>query len=320
MYDYLVQSGVPLGSVAVYNLATPADHVEGGGTYLTSANDKVINYVRELDAETGAPQALPANIIIPEGSGYAADTWGGHLPSDYITGASEKIISDIQAALGKLTAPYPSQSSQACFTPPSLGLSYDAQKMAFSLVDPAVANLDYAATDAKYTLASVSANTNDIIHTAISDAVFSIFPKPDAESAGSAFAVEKALYGSSLSEADYEALLNGQDIPDDAPPANVAQQKVPQPQIEPATQTEPKTQPVPLAATPVASAPPIPPTSEPKNSRRHFHITGIWRGRRNCRYGAVRPRTIRLARGRSNIVRSITESGAERCNVYRNDD
>src|SRR3989338_2338538 len=45
IYRYFLEHGTTGDSVAVYNLATPADYVEGAGTYLTSANDKLINIV-----------------------------------------------------------------------------------------------------------------------------------------------------------------------------------------------------------------------------------------------------------------------------------
>jgi hypothetical protein len=62
MYDYLVAHGMPASSIAVYNLATPASRVAGGGNYTTSSYDKAIEYVRELDAAANAPQ--PASLPV----------------------------------------------------------------------------------------------------------------------------------------------------------------------------------------------------------------------------------------------------------------
>src|SRR3989338_925236 len=64
MYNYLTDNGVPKESIAVYNLATPADRVEGGGAYLTSTNDKFINAIRQIMI-LSEKQPLPANINIP---------------------------------------------------------------------------------------------------------------------------------------------------------------------------------------------------------------------------------------------------------------
>lgn len=49
MYQYLVTHGVPKESIAVYNIGTPESYVAGGGGYLTSSNDKVINQVRDAE-------------------------------------------------------------------------------------------------------------------------------------------------------------------------------------------------------------------------------------------------------------------------------
>lgn len=210
LYSSLVKSGASPNSIAVYNIGTPASFVAGGGTYLTSANDKVINTVRELDMQWGAPKALAANITIPQESGYTENEWGGHIPSVYFGGAPKRIVSDIKTALAKLSAD--SSTPGACFQAPTPGFSYDTQRTIFAVADPLVGNVEYAAADAKNTIASVIDNANDILHTAFSDAIFSVIPKPTVQNAAGVFAVEKALYGSSLSVADYEALVNGEDI------------------------------------------------------------------------------------------------------------
>src|SRR3989344_7530017 len=65
IYKYLTENGAPAESIAVYNLATPADHIAGGGKYLTSTNDKLINGIRPLMAKYGANMPFAANITIP---------------------------------------------------------------------------------------------------------------------------------------------------------------------------------------------------------------------------------------------------------------
>jgi len=221
LYRYFVSHDVPPQSIAVYEVATPAAAVEGSGAYITSGNDSLINQVRVWDAEAGIPQPLPANAAIPPEPGDSVGPFGGHhFGSDYLTGAGKRIRSDITTALGKLNAP---ETDKPCFMPPSPSLSYRVQKMLFSLGDPSIAAIDYAKAETVSTVGSVMNNTNEIIHTAFSDAVFSIFPKPDANSAGAVFSVEKALYGSSLSESDYEALLKGQN-PEEVVTAPVATQ------------------------------------------------------------------------------------------------
>ena len=263
MYDYLVNHGAPPQSVAVYNLATPASAVEGGGTYLTSGNDKLVNQVRVWDAEADVPGPLPANILIPPQPGDDADIYGGHhFQGDYLAGAATHIVSDIKAALAKLLAS--NTDSTPCFTPPPLGLADQAQKVAFALADPAVAGLDITAGKAAHAAGAVASAVvsagnalTQTVNNSIADAFFSIFPKPDAQSAGTAFAVEKALYGSSLSEADYEALLQGKDIPEDEPAPPPSQPR-PTP-IKTNVETPPEPLPVAEAQPQPSQAPPQPP-------------------------------------------------------------
>jgi hypothetical protein len=54
VYDYLIRNGEPKDAIGVYNIATPASFVAGGGRHLTSANDKVINLARENAGRIGA--------------------------------------------------------------------------------------------------------------------------------------------------------------------------------------------------------------------------------------------------------------------------
>lgn len=265
MYDYLIAHGVPRSSIAVYNVATPADRVAGGGAYLTSGNDKLINQVRIWDAEAGLPQPLPANILIPFQSGDDTDPYGGHyFETDYLVGAGTRIVHDVEAALAGLSANGTSEND-SCFDPPPQGLSYQVQKAAFALTDPATASVDAAAKKAASAIATAYASANNAVDTALADAIFTVIPRPTVENAGSAFAVEKALYGSSLSEADYEALLDGDDVPEvqvsqSAPTQSSAPIKSETPaqpaQGEPEVlPTSSRVQPVPPKAMPTASAP-----------------------------------------------------------------
>src|SRR3989344_2765841 len=136
IYKYLTDNGVPKESIAVYNVATPANHVEGSGKYLTSTNDKVINGVRPLMAKYGAPAPLSANITIPIPPNETNDPAGGHhFGSSYLAMEPEKIVSDITNALGNLKAGA-SSSADGCFTPPPATLAYKTQAVAFAAADP----------------------------------------------------------------------------------------------------------------------------------------------------------------------------------------
>jgi|GEM_PF-3444892 len=136
LYKYLTSHGVPAESIAVYNLATPANVVEGGGTYLTSANDQLVRKVREYAAAAGAPAPLDANILIPIAPSEVGTTFGGHSFSGaYLAGAPARIVADIEKALARLKASS-AQNPDGCFEPPADTLSYKAQQIVFKAADP----------------------------------------------------------------------------------------------------------------------------------------------------------------------------------------
>src|SRR3989338_11139924 len=64
MYEYLTNHGVSKNSIAVYNIATPAGFVAGGGHYLTSATDKVINEVRRVVKSAPSRESLAAGPVL----------------------------------------------------------------------------------------------------------------------------------------------------------------------------------------------------------------------------------------------------------------
>src|SRR3989338_7457423 len=103
IYEYLLKNGVPTEAIAVYNLATPADRVAGEGKYLTSTNDKLINGIRPLMSKFGAKLPLSANVTIPIPPNEINEKAGGHhFGSSYLAMETERIVSDITNALGKL--------------------------------------------------------------------------------------------------------------------------------------------------------------------------------------------------------------------------
>jgi hypothetical protein len=154
MYQYLIMHGVPKQAIMVYNIATPESFVAGGGGYLTSTNDKVINTVRD-DENNGNLQvylnsdytitsnvvnsALRANITIPKEVGWDADPQGGHdISRAYLNGAADRIVHDIDGELGMLNASGNADSPDGCFTPPTPTVAYKAQEAVLAVSDPLV--------------------------------------------------------------------------------------------------------------------------------------------------------------------------------------
>jgi hypothetical protein len=284
MYEYLLAHGVATGSVAVYNLATPASFVAGDGAYLTSTADKVINKVRETDATFHAPLALAGNITLPQEPGYDADGWGGHgFSSVYLAFAANKIVRGAQDALSDLKAGAPQSGS--CYTPPGENLGYRVEHAAFAVADPLAGPADAYVVQPQVRTYAPIANAALAIATTIVDkglvgaarqgiaaaeawetsaslaldreiagGIFQIFPKPDAQSASAAFAIEKSLYGSSLSVEEYRSLLGGQN-PAEAPTQSLPQQE--EAPVPDGAQTQPQE----------TSAPPTPRSTAPSQAQ-----------------------------------------------------
>src|SRR3989338_2707061 len=135
MYNYLISNGLSKESVGVYNTATPAKFVAGGGNYLTSETDNIINLVRRL--ATNLNQPLPANINIEIDDKERADIFGGHSFSRvYLNGVPDRIISDLQNSLEKLMADKLGDESGPCFFEPKISLMHKTEALALNFLDP----------------------------------------------------------------------------------------------------------------------------------------------------------------------------------------
>ncbi|MDP2648836.1 MAG: hypothetical protein Q8P19_02960, partial [bacterium] len=190
IYDYLITHGVPKQSIGVYAVATPASYVAGGGGYVTSTNDTVINNVR--DKEVGGntriyadshytiggvvASALRANITIPPEDGWATDARAGHAFSGvYLKGVPARIVHDINAELSKLSVPDAGDAQEGCFTPPEPTLGYKAEQAFFDVGDPLASAVKTVATPAlkglAYTVSgarSALASGSSLLQTAFS--------------------------------------------------------------------------------------------------------------------------------------------------------
>jgi hypothetical protein len=135
-YEYLVKNGVPPQSIAVYNIATPADYVAGNGKYITSSTDKVIeSIVRELAEIGSAKTPLESNITIELSEKEQADPFGGHSFSQvYLDAVPGRIIGDIYSSLQNLSAANQNNLDE-CFIKPGEGLAYKMQKLGLGFLD-----------------------------------------------------------------------------------------------------------------------------------------------------------------------------------------
>lgn len=148
IYNYLLSNGAPKESIAVYNVATPAREVAGGGEYLTSSNDSLISALAVLAQKTRLPAPLAPNIDIPIQVGDAASAYPGHnFIRAYLPGASDKIVSDISRELGALRAERV-ERAETCFTAPPSTIGYKIEGALFAVADPVVAGAISAAKTA----------------------------------------------------------------------------------------------------------------------------------------------------------------------------
>ena len=134
MYDYLLSHGEPNGSVAVYNVASPAAYTAGGGTYINSSGDTLLAALRALHFDV-----LPNNAdLVPTGTD--GDYSGHSFADDYLSQGAPQIFADMSTEMNGLKATDASQTGD-CFTPPTATISYKTTAAAFAVADPTAAVL-----------------------------------------------------------------------------------------------------------------------------------------------------------------------------------
>lgn len=147
------EGGVPSQSIGVYSVASPADHVAGGGKYLTSDTDSVI-------ASTVGRfiNILPPNVHIP----LKKEDGNGHSFSDvYLKYQGSRIVSDIKSSLNKLQNNDEQLPDSPCISPPELTLAHKITGGIFAVADPlsiVTKNVAVGTVETSYRLASSIGN------------------------------------------------------------------------------------------------------------------------------------------------------------------
>lgn len=130
-YDLLADKngGVPKQSLGVYSVATPASHVAGGGKYLTSGSDSVINDIRIGNILN----VLPANIDIKLPVGGVSN---GHDFADvYLLYQGDRIRTDIESSLYKLLENNTQDKNKSCIIAPEITLGHKIDGVIISFLD-----------------------------------------------------------------------------------------------------------------------------------------------------------------------------------------
>jgi hypothetical protein len=125
------EGGVPSESIGVYSVATPADHVAGGGKYLTSDTDQII---ASLVGGT-----LKRNIVSPNTHivfQNSDDPQGHDFSKIYLKYQGDRIVSDIKSSLDKLKENDEQDSESPCISAPKLTLFHRAEGLALAVADP----------------------------------------------------------------------------------------------------------------------------------------------------------------------------------------
>ncbi len=219
MYDYLLSHGEPREAVGVYNIATPASTVAGGGAYLTANQDSAIALVAQAAAEVHGPAPLPPNVDMELTAADFRNPFPGHLLADaYLADVPERVVSDMSTALARLQPTYASDTGD-CFDAPDLTLGYHAQQLLFAVADPvtqagvtgtvlgaegvaAVGSVVFGAIHAG--VAAVASIFNSAAQVASSPQVNPAAP----ENRDKNFTIVKKLYGSSVDAHDVDD-ING---------------------------------------------------------------------------------------------------------------
>ena len=124
-------NSVPVESVGVYSVATPASRVAGGGRWITSDTDKVI---------AGVVGRVPfKNIMKPNTSIVLAegdDALGHNFSDIYLKYRGQEIISDIQESLDKLKTNNIQDDQKPCIDSPKISIAHKLEGMSLAVADP----------------------------------------------------------------------------------------------------------------------------------------------------------------------------------------
>jgi len=134
LYNIVVdkQGGIPKASLGVYGVASPSSYVAGGGKYITSKSDKIIEKLRIGNLLN----ILPSNIDIKFDGEKDGDLDGHSFSKIYLNYESDRIRNDINFALSKLQNNNIQNPQNACISTPELDLVHKLAKAFYFVADP----------------------------------------------------------------------------------------------------------------------------------------------------------------------------------------
>ena len=224
LYDAVASKpgGVPSQSIGVYGVASPASRVAGGGKYLTSSLDTVIN---SLMAQIVSNKILPSNINLPLQSIQNGNN--GHGFSDtYLRYAGDRIVSDIKFSLNKLQNNDEQLPQDPCISPPELTLVHKAWGVGFTVADSIINNAAKASIYIANTSYNIGAAIGSFIRNttlSINNALSELFATA-VESLPEASSVTTILPGLSVSESENTNTENTEELPPQKTPPQAPSQ------------------------------------------------------------------------------------------------
>ena len=133
--------GISVGSMAIYGIGTPTSYIAGGGRYILSKNDEIINKIRL----NGLINVLPPNVDIPRSKEYDMD--GHSLSLVYLKKENKRIASDILSSLNFLSNDRAQDEKLPCVNPPQITKLDNFVESFFYVVDPAVGAVEKVAKE-----------------------------------------------------------------------------------------------------------------------------------------------------------------------------
>jgi len=122
--------GVPADSLSIYGIGSPTSYVAGGGKYITSSNDKIMNMVRMW----GYLKVLPPNVTIVGEDGDDPD--GHNLSTIYLKHQRNRIASEILSSLHNLKENDIQNINTICISAPELTRLHKLMGFFYFMADP----------------------------------------------------------------------------------------------------------------------------------------------------------------------------------------
>ena len=124
------EGGISKSSMGIYGVGTPTSYIAGGGKYILSKNDSIINKIRLF----GMIEVLPANVDIPKDE---EDELNGHgLADTYLKYENKRISAEIMTMLHGLKEDPAQDPTKICIDTPKITILDETIDLVYQILDP----------------------------------------------------------------------------------------------------------------------------------------------------------------------------------------